>query len=182
VSRPVPTPSQTIGPFFCFAIDWMAERDLVPAGHPARVVVSGRVVDGDDQPVPDAVIEIWQAACIDPPPGWSGFGRFLTDADGGYRFATGKPVGVGDQAPHIEVSVFARGLLQRLATRIYFPDELDANLSDPLLIQVPAARRDTLIASEKATEEATDQATPNGALLHFDIRLQGPHETVFLAF
>jgi protocatechuate 3,4-dioxygenase, alpha subunit len=169
VSRPGPTPSQTIGPFFGFALDWMAGRDLVPAGHQGRVKVAGRVLDGDDQPVPDAVIEIWQAACIDPPPGWSGFGRYLTDAEGGYHFATAKPLGTADQAPHLELSVFARGLLQRLATRVYFPDELDANLSDPLLRQVPAARRHTLIASAE------------GAALQFDIRLQGPHETVFLA-
>ena len=170
MSRPGPTPSQTIGPFFRFALDWMAERDLVPAGHPGRVVVSGRVLDGDDQPVPDAVIEIWQAAGIDPPSGWSGFGRYLTDVDGRYRFATAKPADPRHQAPHIEVSVFARGLLQRLATRIYFPDELNANRSDPLLRLVPAVRRDTLIASD------------DGAVLHFDIRLQGPHETVFLAY
>jgi protocatechuate 3,4-dioxygenase, alpha subunit len=170
VSPPGPTPSQTIGPFFRFALDWMAERDLVPAGHPGRVLVGGRVLDGDDQPVPDAVIEIWQGKCIDPPPGWGGFGRYLTDAEGSYRFATAKPVGPGGQAPHIEVSVFARGLLQRLVTRIYFPDELAANVSDPLLREVPPERRDTLMASG------------DGAVLHFDIRLQGPHETVFLAF
>jgi protocatechuate 3,4-dioxygenase alpha subunit len=169
VSRPGPTPSQTIGPFFRFALDWMAERDLVPAGHPGRVVVSGRVLDGDGQPVPDAMIEVWQGPCVGPPPGWSGFGRYLTDGEGGYRFATAKPVGLVDQSPRIEVSMYARGLLQRLATRIYFPDEFDANSGDPLLCQVPAARRDTLIASE------------DGAGLHFDIHLQGPLETVFLA-
>jgi protocatechuate 3,4-dioxygenase alpha subunit len=169
MSRPGPTPSQTIGPFFGFALDWMAERDLVPSEHRGRVVVGGRVLDGDDRPVPDAVIEIWQRSCIEPPAGWSGFGRYLTDTEGGYQFATAKPVGPDDQAPHIEVSVFARGLLQRLATRMYFPDEPASNLSDPLLRQVPPERRDTLIASG------------DGAVLRFDIRLQGPHETVFLA-
>jgi len=128
-------------------------------------------VDADDVPVPDAVVELWQAMCLEPPPGWTGFGRSLTDDQGCYHFTTAKPVAPGDgQAPHLQLSVFARGLLQRLVTRIYFPDEFTANASDPLLRRLPAHRRDTLVASGA------------GGILSFDIHLQGPHETVFFAY
>ena len=171
MSRPGPTPSQTIGPFFRFGLEWMAGRDLVPARHPGRVVVKGRVLDGDESAVPDAMVEVWQARCVEAPPGWTGFGRCLTDDQGCYQFATAKPVPPGDgQAPHLELSVFARGLLQRLVTRIYFSDEFSANTADPLLRLLPPDRRDTLIASGE------------GSILAFDIHLQGPYETVFLAY
>ena len=171
MSRSGPTPSQTIGPFFRFGLDWMTGRDLVPARHPGRLVVRGRVLDGDERPVPDAMVEVWQAVCVEAPQRWTGFGRCLTDEEGCYQFATAKPVAPGDgQAPHLELSLFARGLLQRLVTRIYFADEFSANASDPLLRRLPPARRDSLIASGE------------GGTLDFDIHLQGPHETVFLAY
>ncbi len=171
MSRPGPTPSQTIGPFFRLGLEWMAVRDLVPARHRGRVVVKGRVLDGDERAVPDAMVELWQAVCVEAPPGWTGFGRCLTDDEGRYQFATAKPVAPADgQAPHLELAVFARGLLQRLVTRIYFSDEFSANASDPLLRGLPPDRRDTLITSG------------DGDILDFDIHLQGRHETVFLAY
>lgn len=138
-----PTPSQTIGPFFRFGFDWLqAATD--------GVVVSGRVVDGAGDPVPDAVVESWQ-------PGR--FGRALTDPDGAYSLA------VGERGP-VALSVFARGLVQRVVTRLYLPDDEE----DEVLAAVEPARRSTL------------RAVPDGDGLRFDIRLQGPEETVFFAW
>ena len=155
------TPSQTIGPFFRFALDWM-DSDLVPAGTPGAVDICGVVYDGAGAPVPDAMIEVWQ-----PPR----FGRSLTGPDGSFRFATVKPAaGPGGQAPRLDLSVFARGLLQRVVTCIYFPDEQEANRADPVLAAVPERRRSTLVAR------------PGPAGLLFDIHLQGPEETVFFAY
>jgi protocatechuate 3,4-dioxygenase, alpha subunit len=172
-----PTPSQTIGPYFRFGMASMARRDLVPPGSPGAVTVNGRVFDGAGQPVPDAMVEIWQADShggFEPgnEPGWRGFGRCLSDRDGRFEFTTVKPGRVdGDQAPHIDVSVFARGLLQRLVTRIYFPDETAANDADPVLrsIDDPAARA-TLVAAD------------DDGRLRFDVHLQGDRETVFFVY
>jgi protocatechuate 3,4-dioxygenase alpha subunit len=135
--------------------------------------VGGRVLDGAGEPVPDALVETWQA---DPGgSGFRGFGRCATDAEGRWAVRTVKPRPLptadgGREAPHLDVSVFARGLLGRLVTRVYFPDEAEANAADPLLasIQDPAAR-------------ARLVATPDGDRLRFDIRLQGDQETPFLA-
>ncbi|HET9077984.1 MAG TPA: hypothetical protein VFN68_13700 [Acidimicrobiales bacterium] len=155
------TPSQTIGPFFKFGLDWLENADLVAPGSPGALRIHGTVHDADG-PVPDAMVEVWQTPL---------FGRYLTGADGAYRFTTVKPAaGPAGQAPHIDVSVFARGLLQRLVTRIYFPDEDRVNGSDPVLASVPAGRRSTLVAE------------PAEGGLRFDIHLQGPRETVFFAF
>lgn len=155
------TPSQTIGPFFSFGMDWMDNSDMAAPGSADALQVRGVLLDADG-PVPDAVIELWQ-----PPL----FGRDLTGTDGSFCFTTVKPAAApGGQAPHILVSVFARGLLQRLVTRIYFPDEVDANGSDPVLATVPEERRGTLTAE------------PDGDGLRFDIHLQGPRETVFFAY
>ena len=157
-----PTPSQTIGPFFGFGLAWLHGRQLVPPESPGAVVISGRVLDGTGAPVPDAVVEMFQV-------GPQRFGRALTDPAGRYRFVTTKPGPVDErQAPHLEVSVFARGLLQRCWTRCYFPDEGVANRADPLLQAIPDPDR---VATLVAVSEA-------GAL-RFDIRLQGEQETVF---
>lgn len=182
------TPSQTIGPFFKPSL--IRSGDAIPARRESRgerIVIMGRVLDGDGAPVEDAMVEIWQANAdgrYDHPedtqeklvdPHFHGFGRAATAQDGGFRFETVKPgpipgVGLVLQAPHINVSVFARGLLGRLATRIYFPSE-PANDADAVLKAVPIARRSTLIAQcETASSEP---------VLRFDIVLQGEDETVF---
>jgi len=171
------TPSQTIGPFFHFSLPWDGGADLV-GDHPANRVIeiSGRMIDGHGEAVGDALLEIWQA---DPAgdyggaEGFIGFGRCATDAEGRYRFRTLFPgrtpaPGGGLQAPHIAVSVLGRGLLKRLATRIYFEDGEGA-AEDPVLARVPAERRSTLFA---VPVDSTDG-------YRFDIVLQGERETVF---
>jgi protocatechuate 3,4-dioxygenase alpha subunit len=172
-AHPAPTPSQTIGPFFRFGTEWLAGRPSPPAG--ARRRLEGTVRDGAGEPVPDAMVEIYSAGAGGSyGAGRQGFGRDLTDEAGRYRFDLEKPGATGDgQAPHLEVTVFARGLLQRLYTRVYFPDENAANAADPLLASVPDPHRAaTLIA----------RPGDSGDTLRFDICLQGPEETVFLAW
>jgi protocatechuate 3,4-dioxygenase, alpha subunit len=184
-----PTPAQTIGPFFHMAL--LHESSLDLAGRDAigeRVVIEGQVLDGDGDTVGDAMIEIWQANAAgrydhpedrqDKPvdANFHGFGRIATDADGCFRFHTLKPGPVraaGDftQAPHINLAIFARGLLNRLVTRIYFPDE-SLNAADPVLSVVPEWRRGTLIA-RRVGEKSEGR-------FKFDIVLQGSAETVFL--
>lgn len=177
------TPSQTIGPFFAIGLPWDDGPYVVPEGTEGAFWVRGVVLDGEGSPVPDAMVETWQAdpgGRFDHPDdprgavgGFRGFGRGCADPDGRYAILTVKPgvVPTADgspQAPHVDVSVFARGLLKRVVTRIYFADEAAANASDPVLSRVtdPDARS-TLIA----------QATDDG--YRFDIRLQGERETVF---
>ncbi len=205
------TPWQTVGPFFHYALPWRggadliggwdigARADLVPDGHfllrgPAErgpiagepIEIEGFVYDGDGAPVPDALIELWQANAagryaspaddrIELPldVDFAGFGRAATDADGGYRFRTilpGRVPGPGNalQAPHVALSVMGRGILKRLVTRIYFEDAEGAD-DDPLLALVPPARRQTLMARRGGA----------GAPYRFDIHLQGADETVF---
>jgi protocatechuate 3,4-dioxygenase alpha subunit len=182
----LPTPSQTVGPYFHIGLPSdEGGPELVPPDHPDAIRIVGTVVDGAGETVDDALIEVWQAnraGRYDHPEdprtelpleeGFRGFGRCETGADGRYRFLTVKPgpvpaPGGGLQAPHIEVSVFARGLLKRLATRIYFPDETAANGADPVLSLVEPERRHTLVA------------VPEDGALRFDIHLQGDDETVF---
>jgi protocatechuate 3,4-dioxygenase alpha subunit len=174
------TPSQTVGPFFAIGLPWPGGPHAVAPDEAGAIRIRGTVVDGAGQPVPDFLIETWQA---DPDgrfpdlhghggpsrfDGFRGFARFgLEEGDGDYEIITLKPGPVGDQAPHVDVTVLARGLLNRVVTRIYFADEADANARDPILASVPAERRDTLIA------------TPSDGGYRFDIRLQGPGETVF---
>lgn len=174
-----PTPSQTVGPFFSFGVSWLQPTHLVPPRAPGAVVIAGRVLDGAGEPVPDALLEIWQADADGgfgerPAAEWSGWGRCLADGDGRFRFVTVKPGALngpeGPQAPHIDVSVFARGLLQRLVTRIYFPDEAARNAADPVLSSLDADGRASLVARQEGDE------------LRFDIRLQGDGETVFFAW
>ena len=183
-----PTPSQTIGPFFAVGLIWPDGPDVVADGTPGAVRIGGRVLDGAGAPVPDALVETWQAdpaGCFAPPDdprgpaggsgGFRGFGRSATDAEGRWAIRTLKPGPVpapdgGTEAPHIDVSVFARGLLGRVVTRIYFPDEAGANAADPLLASIPDPRaRERLIA------------VPDTDGLRFDVHLQGDQETPFLA-
>jgi protocatechuate 3,4-dioxygenase, alpha subunit len=177
------TPSQTVGPFLHLGLPWPDGPHVVPEGTPGAIRIAGLVIDGGGMPVPDAIVETWQAdpdgrfAHPDDPrgaqqpvvAGFRGFGRCPTDAQGRYEILTLKPGPLPDEAPHIDVSIFARGLLDRLVTRIYFPDEAEANAADPVLNAVDEARRSTLVA------------TRDGDRLRFDIHLQGEHETVFFA-
>jgi protocatechuate 3,4-dioxygenase alpha subunit len=184
----VPTPSQTIGPYFAIMLP-LGGTELVEPQAADVLRIEGQVIDGAGQPVSDAVVELWQAnragRYAHPADtqeklleaGFTGFGRCQVDVNGAFRFVTVKPgqvpAGEGDrlQAPHINVTVFARGLLSRLVTRIYFPDEPAANAADPVLVSIddPAARA-TLIARAEAP-----------GVLRFDIRLQGEGETAFFA-
>jgi protocatechuate 3,4-dioxygenase alpha subunit len=181
------TPSQTAGPYFSMRLPWPEGPFVVPAGTPGAVTVFGRLLDGAGEPVPDGLVETWQAGpdgrfahpgdprgpVPDGDLGFRGFGRCPTGHDGTWKVVTLRPgaLPAGDgrsEAPHIDVSVFARGLLDRVVTRVYFPDEAAANEADPVLRSVPAGRRATLVA------------VPAGeGLLRFDIRLQGENETVF---
>jgi protocatechuate 3,4-dioxygenase, alpha subunit len=175
------TPSQTVGPFFHVGMPWSDGPYAVAPEMPGAFWIRGRVVDGAGQPVPDAVIETWQAdpdgrfdhpddprGAVAAPTGFRGFARTETTADGRYGIHTVKPGAVPGQAPHVDVSVFARGLLDRVITRIYFPGE-PANDDDPVLASVEPARRSTLLAV----------AADDG--YRFDITLQGADETVFFA-
>lgn len=182
-----PTASQTVGPYFHIGLPWDGGADLVAANHPGAIRLGGTLTDGDGAPVDDGMIEIWQAnqagryahpeddrADVPLEEGFKGFGRAQTDDYGRYEFRTVKPGPVPGpdgrpQAPHIEMSVFARGLLQRVVTRVYFPDEEQANTADPLLSSIDAeAVRATLVA------------VAEDGMLRFDIRLQGDGETAFL--
>jgi protocatechuate 3,4-dioxygenase, alpha subunit len=184
-----PTPSQTVGPFFSFGLTTekcSVRRIAGPQAKGERVLLTCRVLDGDGAPVPDAMIEIWQADAngkYNHPddgqdkvadPACTGFGRMGTGEDGSCEFETIKPgrvPGPGNvlQAPHLSVAVFARGMLKQLYTRIYFAGD-PANQEDPLLSLVPEDRRETLIAH-------ADPA--RSGIWHFDVHLQGERETVF---
>jgi protocatechuate 3,4-dioxygenase alpha subunit len=194
------TPSQTVGPFFhdCLLRAGML-CDTLAGEHAAgqRIRVRGSVFDGDGVPVPDAILELWQAdergvyhhpadprwtrsAEISEVSGFFGFGRIGTDQDGRYTFTSILPGrvpcdGDHDQAPHISIAVFARGLLNHLFTRLYFPDE-PSNETDAMLRSIPANRRHTLIARAE-----TPASTVGPREYRFDIVLQGRDETVFFA-
>ncbi|MGH2856985.1 MAG: protocatechuate 3,4-dioxygenase subunit alpha [Solirubrobacteraceae bacterium] len=183
------TPSQTVGPFFAIGLPWPEGPAAVPEGTPGAIWIRGTIYDGAGTPLPDHLIETWQA---DPAgrfadlhgygggselAGFRGFARHgVEDGDGTYEILTVKPGRVPEaggrlQAPHIDVSLFARGMLNRCVTRIYFADEAEANASDPVLARVPEDRRATLLALPD----------DDGGGYRFDIRLQGPAniETVF---
>jgi protocatechuate 3,4-dioxygenase, alpha subunit len=178
------TPSQTVGPYLSIGLPWPDGPFVVDESAPGAFWLHGIVTDGAGAPVPDALIETWQAdpdGRFDHPDdprgavkGFRGFGRCPTDDSGRYAIRTQKPgpvpgPGGEAQAPHIDVSVFARGLLHRVVTRVYFADEEAANAADPVLSTVPTDRRATLLA------------VPDGEGYRFDIRLQGDDETVFFA-
>jgi protocatechuate 3,4-dioxygenase, alpha subunit len=180
------TTSQTVGPFYALGLRWLCCESFVEDDVPGeRIVVSGKVVDGEGQPVPDALLEIWQASAEgkyahqdDPQKklavrGFSGFGRVQTNEDGSFRFATIKPGRVPGpdgklQAPHLAVSVFCRGLLRRLVTRAYFSNEA-SNAEDFALSLVEAGRRHTLIAQRSGQQSSYE----------WNVVLQGSDETVF---
>ena len=168
MSRLGTTPSQTVGPYLAIGLPWPDGPDVAPKGTPGRIRISGRLFAGDGEVIPDGMIETWQAG----PDGrfgtdFRGFGRCPTDDEGAWEIFTVKPGRVDGQAPHIDVSVFARGMLNRCVTRIYFADE--DNAGDPVLESVPEARRHTLLA----------QDGPDG--YRFDVHVQGEGETVFFA-
>jgi len=197
------TPSQTIGPFFAYGLapkgrahwdpngsySWketIGDNLVTPDASGEKILIEGRVTDGDCAPINDAMIEIWQADSqgryanprddrARPNTEFKGFGRSATNKDGVYGFATVKPGPVPGpnnkpQAPHIVVCIFSRGMLRQVYTRLYFSDE-KTNDADPILALVPAARRATLIAHKEMRGGA--------AVYRFDIRVQGKDETVF---
>ena len=173
-----PTPGQTVGPFYGYALPYAGGNELVPPGRPDAIRLHGRVLDGHGEPVPDAMLEIWQADADGRVPReagslrrdgftFTGWGRTSTDNTGEYSFTTVRPGATGEgAAPFFALTVFARGLLNRLFTRAYLPDAAD----DPFLQDLPEDRRATLVVT----------ADQHGYV--FDIRLQGDDETVFLAF
>jgi protocatechuate 3,4-dioxygenase alpha subunit len=187
MTKYVQTPSQTVGPFFHYALPYDAGPQVAAeASQGERVTIEGLVTDGDGLPVTDALIEIWQANAAgryDHPEDeqdkpldahFGGFGRAPTDEQGFFRFYTIKPgavPGLGNemQAPHINICILARGVLKRIATRLYFADEAELNRVDPVLNLVPEARRKTLIA----------ERAPDKPVYRLDISLQGGNETVF---
>jgi protocatechuate 3,4-dioxygenase, alpha subunit len=194
VSVPATT-SQTVGPFFSIGLSRLYRDNLAPPGVAGeRIEITGTVFDGDGKPIPDAVIEIWQANShgkyahpddVQDKPlekDFTGYGRIPTDEDGKFHLSTIKPGRAPGpespngtttlQAPHLVVSVFMRGLLRRLVTRMYFPDDT-ANAEDPILSLVPITRRPTLIANKVPNRPGTFEWT---------IVSQGPNETVFFDF
>ena len=180
---PEPTPSQTIGPFFHDALLERSLSELVAPDHPQAIKIAGVVYDGAGDPVTDAAVEISQARptgyreepyTLDG--GFSDWGRSGTTDGGRFSFVTLKPGPLPGpegrtQAPHINVCLFGRGLLKAVVTRLYFPDEEEANAADPVLALVEDPRlRDTLIARDE------------GGVLRFDVHLQGERQTVFFEF
>lgn len=183
----LPTPSQTVGPFYGYALPFPGGGDIAPAGHPDALTLHGQVHDGAGEPVPDALLEFWQPSPAgsragrpgslrrDPVTGgflgrngvdFTGFGRVATDADGHYALRTLPPGGV----PYLSVCIFARGLLHHLYTRAYLTDH-PLFAADPLVRALDPARLGTL------------EAHPEGERVHrFDIHLQGEKETAFLVF
>jgi protocatechuate 3,4-dioxygenase, alpha subunit len=162
-----PTPSQTVGPFFSIGLCDRPRNLLVEPGTPGAVELRGRVLDGSGAPVPDAVVEIWQADESGAYRSDFGWGRCGTDAEGEFRFTTVEPGGVEEQAPHLVVLVFARGLLKPVLTRLYFPGNPGANDRDPVLSRIAEPTR--LVAVH------------DGADLWFEIRLQGDGQTPFFS-
>lgn len=178
-----PAPGQTVGPFYGYALPFEHDNALVPPGSARAVQLTGTVYDGAGDPVPDAILEIWQPdehGTVPRQTGslrrngftFTGFGRAAVDPEGEFSFSTVNPgpTEVG-KAPFISVVIFARGLLNRLFTRIYLPEDTAALAADPLLSSLDEDERTRLIATRGA----------DGSL-HFDIRLQGEEETPFLRF
>jgi protocatechuate 3,4-dioxygenase alpha subunit len=170
-----PTPSQTVGPFFSFGLCVEPANELVAPGSPGAIEIAGRVLDGAGDPLPDAMVEIWQADADGVYHGGFGWGRSGTDADGKFNFVTVRPGRVPDpsgtlQAPHLTMLVFARGMLKAAQTRVYLADEAEANAEDPVLSGIDdEAARASLIATQA------------GGGFRFDIHLQGDRQTAFFA-
>jgi protocatechuate 3,4-dioxygenase, alpha subunit len=190
-----PTASQTVGPFFHLGMSYLERKILVAEGTAGeRVTIRGKVLDGDANPVPDAVLEIWQADSAgrysgeifprnSDAPRFLGFGRIETDDNGEFNFTTIKPGRVRSsdgslQAPHIVVTLFSRGLLKPLLTRVYFADE-PSNAEDAVLRLVPPERRPTLMATPSG-EGGAGNVPPN--VFDWKIVMQGDRETVFFDY
>jgi protocatechuate 3,4-dioxygenase alpha subunit len=178
---PLPSGSQTVGPFFRFALHHEQWNDLTAGAPPGeKIRIAGQLLDGDGAPIPDGFVEIRQAdaggsyACGD---GFTGFGRASTDRDGRYAFTTIRPGGgprdLGAPAPHLVLSIFARGLLKQLHTRMYFGDRGAENAADPLLSSIAENARRTMVAERTAERGAIP-------VFRFDIVLQGEGETAFI--
>lgn len=181
---PLPaTPGQTIGPFFGYALPYPKDGELVDQSHPGAIRLHGTVYDGNGDVIPDALLEIWQAdetgqvvqrsgSLIRDGYTFTGWGRNAADNEGQFNFTTVNPGPTAEgSAPFLAVVVFARGLMNKLHTRVYLPEDTAALATDPLLSALPPERRATLIATRE----------PNGDLA-WDVRLQGADETVFLSF
>lgn len=156
------TPSQTVGPYYSIGLCRRAENELVGPDERGALRLVGRLLDGAGEPVVDGMIELWDA-------GARRWGRCGTHPGGDFLFVVTKPAAVAGDAPRLDVFVFARGLLRHQLTRVYFPDETEANAFDPVLIGLAAEARRTLVAEQE------------GDTLRFDIRMQGDRETVFFA-
>ncbi|HET8795285.1 MAG TPA: protocatechuate 3,4-dioxygenase subunit alpha [Arthrobacter sp.] len=179
----VATPGQTIGPFYGYALPYEKDNQLVHRAHAGSIRLHGVVYDGQGTPIPDALLEIWQAdetgvisretgSLVRDDHTFTGFGRVAVDNEGHYTFTTVNPGATQEgKAPFISLVVFARGLLNKLHTRIYLPEDTEALAKDALLSSLPEERRKTLIATREANGD-----------LYFDIRLQGENETVFLSY
>ena len=164
-----PTPSQTVGPFFSFALCAGPDADLVEPGSDDVIALYGRVLDGEGNGVPDALVELWQLDAAGRYRTDFGWGRSDTDAGGGYGFTTVRPGAPPGQAPCFTLLVFARGLLKPVLTRAYLGDATEANEADPVLGGLEPADRARLLAEPLAGD------------YRFDVRLQGPNQTVFFA-
>jgi protocatechuate 3,4-dioxygenase alpha subunit len=158
----VKTPSQTVGPYYTIGLSGLPQNELADRRDPAAVRLIGQLIDGQGEPISDGMIEVWD-------PAGRRWGRSGTDADGRFSFVVTKPVALQGQAPRLDVFVFARGLLRHQLTRVYFPDEAEANAADPVLTGLDEPARSTLLAEQE-----------DGAL-RFDIRMQGDRATVFFA-
>ena len=177
------TPGQTFGPFYGYALPFEKGGELLAPGLPGAIRLQGTVRDGAGEPIPDALLEIWQADSEGNIPQrtgslvrdgytFTGWGRTAVDNTGNYTFTTVNPGPTEEgSAPFISVVIFARGLLNKLHTRMYLPEDQEALAKDPLLSSLPEDRRRTLIATREA----------DGGL-RWDITLQGEDETVFLAY
>lgn len=177
-----PTPGQTIGPFFAFGLDYAKKHEVAFPHSPGAIVLGGTVYDGAGSPIPDAIVEIFGATPEGTVPtdrgsrrrddhSFTGFGRAATTDDGHYEFWTRNPGPIDGKPPFFAAVVFARGLPDKLHTRIYLPEHEELRAADPFLSSLTPEERDSLIATR----------TPDGGL-SFDIRLQGEKETVFLAY
>jgi protocatechuate 3,4-dioxygenase alpha subunit len=156
------TPSQTVGPYYAIGLCRRGANELVAPADPSAIVLRGELLDGEGARITDGMIEVWQ-------PVDHRWGRSGSDPDGTFSFVVSKPVAPAGQAPHLDLYVFARGLLKHQLTRMYFPDELDANAADPVFAALSEADRARLVADRE-----------DGGL-RFDIHMQGARETIFFS-
>jgi protocatechuate 3,4-dioxygenase alpha subunit len=158
----VRTPSQTVGPFYSIGLSRLPQNELADRRDPGALQLIGQLLDGQGDPIADGLIEAWDAA-------GRRWGRSGTDAEGRFSFVLTKPAPLPGEAPRLDLYVFARGLLRHQLTRVYFPDEAEANANDPVLAALDEAARATLVAEQE------------DGVLRFDIRMQGERATVFFA-